>query len=657
MLNCDEIPPKLHEIKSEFLSHGFTAKEIGWEEWFCQAAQFQTILFHSPNGFAIASLDGKFISVNPALTQILGYTEKELLCIGFQDITHPDDLEEDLRSVEQFLQGKISSYKKEKRYKHKDGQYLWIEMDLTLIQNEKGFPNYFVAQLQDISERKYSEKALKETEENFKQLAGTVDEAFWMKDAESGKLLYVSPAYESIWGKSRESLFENPDSWLDSVLPEDKQAALDTIPRKKEDGNLNGKFRIRHMDGAEHWIRLRNFPVFGPNGNFERILSSARDITKQHELEKQLIHSQRMESIGSLAGGVAHDFNNILTVILGFTTLLEKNSGQPEKIQQYTGIIRKTAERGASLVRQLLTLARKVESFLRPLILNDILSEAANIASSTFPKSIRISLEATEEPILINADHTQIHQVFLNLFLNAKDAMPDGGTLSLKLKKEQCPFSDEEGDVATLEIQDSGIGMDEETVRKIFDPFFTTKEPGKGTGLGLSIVYGILENHKSKIQVESELGEGTKFTIYFPILGSSLPKIRDKSSTTKSISENKKTVLLVEDEEMLRISFSQYLAETGHTALYAKDGTEALSVYHENADKIDLVICDLNLPNENGLSVLKKIRSSDPNKPLVLASGYIDPNIRKDLENLNLKRILQKPYHFENILKLLEEIP
>lgn len=391
MQNCDEIPPKINQ-PSGFLEKDFLPKEMGWDEWFCQAAQFKNILYHSPNGFAIVSLEGRFISSNPALSQILGYSENELVGMSFESITYSDDLEEDIRSRDQFLKGPASTFKRKKRYIHKDGHHLWVQIDVTLIRNKIGNPNYFAIQFQDI--------------------------------------------------------------------------------------------------------------------------------TKHHELEKQLIHSQRMESIGSLAGGVAHDFNNILTVVLGYTTLLQKNAEHPEKILQYSEIIKKTAERGSSLIKQLLTLARKVESDLKPSIVNDLLSEAVHIAASTFPKSIRVISDLPQDPILVQADHNQIHQVFLNLFLNAKDAMPSGGLLSIRLRMEEGDFISPEQSqkTAVIEILDSGTGIDRKTIRKIFDPFFTTKEPGKGTGLGLSIVYGILENHKGKIKVESELGSGTKFSVYLPVL-------------------------------------------------------------------------------------------------------------------------------------------
>lgn len=389
--NCDETPPKINH-PSGFLEKDFLPKDMSGDEWLCQAAQFKNILYHSPNGFAIVSLEGKFISSNPALSQILGYSEDELVGMSFDSITYSDDLEEDIRSRNQFLKGPVSTFKRKKRYIHKDGHNLWIQIDVTLIRNKKGDPNYFAVQFQDIS--------------------------------------------------------------------------------------------------------------------------------KHHELEKQLIHSQRMESIGSLAGGVAHDFNNILTVVLGYTALLEKNAKHPEKILQYSDIIKKTSERGSALIKQLLTLARKVESDLKPSILNDLLSEAVHIASSTFPSSIRVVSDLPQYPIPVQADHNQIHQVFLNLFLNAKDAMPMGGLLSIKLRLEEREYlSAELGQkTAVIEILDSGTGIDRKTIRKIFDPFFTTKGPGKGTGLGLSIVYGILENHKGKIKVESELGSGTKFSVYFPVL-------------------------------------------------------------------------------------------------------------------------------------------
>ncbi|WP_246052993.1 hybrid sensor histidine kinase/response regulator [Leptospira semungkisensis] len=654
MQDCKIDPSDLDHLP--LFSETDANSKINWNDWFCQVSHFKNIIQHSSDGFAIISLEGKFISANPGLGKILGYTEKEFLELNYQSLTHPSDLGSDMDSIQALLSGDGSAFRREKRYKHKSGQFIWIQLDLTLIRDEEGFPQYFAAQLQEISERKRSEKALKESEEKFRQLSETIDEAFWMKDAETQKLLYVSPAYERIWGRSIDSLFENPDSWLNSVHPDDLHLALQSIPKQKEDGNKNEKFRIRLPDGTERWIRLRTFPVFGSDGRFERILGVARDVTQHHELERQLAHSQRMESIGSLAGGVAHDFNNLLTVILGFSTLLEKNRNNPEKILQSVEVIRKTAERGTALVRQLLTLARKVESYFQPIFLNDLISEALNIARSTFPKTISIQSDISTDGIKINADYTQIHQIFLNLILNAKDAMPAGGNLSVTLRTADDPLSDKKCKCAVIEVKDNGIGMDEETKRKIFDPFFTTKEPGKGTGLGLALVYGILENHKGRITVESSIGQGTKFTVYIPLLSEKKKENTSQESQTKEEKKDKRTVLLIEDEEMIRIPLANYLSEFGHHLYTAQDGEEAINVYNQNRERIDVVICDLNLPKGNGLEILKKIRATDPEIPLFLASGYIDPKIKADLEGIGFKCIIQKPYHFESILKKIQNI-
>lgn len=623
--------------------------------------RFHTAMYHSPHGFAIVSPNGRWISVNPALCKIVGYSEEELQETDFQSITHPQDLEEDYNLVQELLSGKLDSYRREKRYRHKDGHYLWIQLDVSLVR-KNGVPNYFVAQIQEISERKQAEKALRESEERFRQLAETIDEIFWMRDAETNRLLYVSPAYERIWGRSVESLFQNPDSWLDSIHSDDLHLVFPNIRKQNEQGGMNEKFRIVRADGSERWIRAHSFKVIGSDGKVDRIVGVARDVTKQHELEKQLAHSQRMESIGSLAGGVAHDFNNILTVIMGFSSILEQNKYDPQKIMQSVEVIRNTAERGASLVKQLLTLARKSESFFQLISLNEVVREALNIAKSTFPKSILIEADFQSDPIRINADYTQIHQIFINLILNAKDAMQKGGKLTIGMKEvDRASFSSEDPIVsqkrfALLEISDTGIGMNEETKRRIFDPFFTTKALGKGTGLGLSLVEGIVENHKGFITVESVLGQGTKFSIYLPVETQKPKSLRTLDKVENARHGNGEWILLIEDEEMILEPLTNYLSHFGYNLLSAKDGEEALSVFSANRDKIQVVLCDLNLPKVNGIEVLRKLRSMDSSKTLILASGYIDPQLRPEIENIGLKYTIQKPYKFEEILRILREI-
>ncbi|EQA38081.1 PAS domain S-box protein [Leptospira inadai serovar Lyme str. 10] len=624
--------------------------------------RFHAAIHHSPHGFAIVSPDGRWISVNPALCKIVGLSETEMLETDYRSITHPQDLEEDHKLVQELLRGKSDSYRREKRYRHKNGHYLWIQLDVSLVRKKNGVPNYFVAQIQEISERKHAEKALRESEARFRQLAETIDEVFWMKDAETDRLLYVSPAYERIWGRSIESLFQNPDSWLDSVHSDDLHLFFANIRKQNDRGGMNEKFRIIRADGSERWIRAHSFEVIGSDDKVDRIIGVARDVTKQHELEKQLAHSQRMESIGSLAGGVAHDFNNILTVIMGFSSLLEQNKSEPQKIMQSVQVIRNAAERGASLVKQLLTLARKSESFFQPISLNQVVQEALNIAMTTFPKSILIDTDFQSDPIRINGDYTQIHQVFINLILNAKDAMQKGGKLTIGMKEvDRSSFSSKDPRVsqkrfALLEISDTGIGMNEETKRRIFDPFFTTKALGKGTGLGLALVEGIVENHKGFITVESALGQGTKFSIYLPVETETGKLIRPPEQVEKAQSGNGEWILVVEDEKMILEPLTNYLSHFGYNLLSAKDGEEALSVFSANRDKIQVVLCDLNLPKASGIEVLRKLRSMDSSKILILASGYIDPQLRSEIEAIGLKHTIQKPYKFEEILRILREI-
>ncbi|PJZ28487.1 hybrid sensor histidine kinase/response regulator [Leptospira kmetyi] len=516
----------------------------------------------------------------------------------------------------------------------------------------------------DSPSKEISKEDLKETLERFKLLAETIDEVFWMKEVKSNRLIYVSSAYERIWKRSLQSLYENPDSWLEAVHPEDLHLLVNVLDqnRKHHSQDFNERFRIVHSDGSVKWIRIQSFQVFNGEGKLDRIVGVARDVTKQHELEKQLAHSQRMESIGSLAGGVAHDFNNILTVIMGFASLIELNPNDSQKILQSVQIIQKTAERGATLVKQLLTLARKTESVFQTLTFNDLILEAVNIARSTFPKSIRILTDLQEESIKIRADYTQIHQIFVNLILNAKDAMPGGGDLFIRLKEVDPPKFPMQSEpsknqrYALLEISDSGIGMDEETKVKIFDPFFTTKGLGKGTGLGLSLVYGIVENHGGIIRVESEPNRGSKFSVYIPIERSTRSEYSSPFQNLNVKTPTRSTILLVEDEQMIREPLTHYLSRIGYDVVAAEDGEIALDLFEKHKDRIQIVICDLNLPKRNGLEVLKKIRSTFSEIPLILASGYMDPQCRDAMEPLGLHRVIQKPYDFKTIRQILQDL-
>jgi signal transduction histidine kinase/ActR/RegA family two-component response regulator len=377
--------------------------------------------------------------------------------------------------------------------------------------------------------------------------------------------------------------------------------------------------------------------------------------TKRKRLEKQLIQAQKMEGLGTLAGGIAHDFNNILAIILGYTNRLESISPKPETTAA-TRIIKEAVDRGAALVQQLLTSARQTEAHFSALDLNELVRELEKMLQATFPKTINFDLKLQPDLPLITADRGQIRQVLLNLCVNARDAMKNGGTLTLETSMTTgSELSDlftgaTAQNYAFVRVRDTGSGMSKGVKAHIFEPFFTTKERGKGTGLGLSVVYGVVNNHRGFVQVESELDAGATFIVYLPVEHAIEEKGRGVTGKIPPRQSAPQTILLVEDEEMLRDLGVTILEGEGYRVLAAKDGVEAVALFEAHRDDIGLVVCDLGLPRMGGREAFLKMKESRPGVRVIVASGYHDPAIRSEMLKAGVLDTIQKPYDFNDLL-------
>ncbi|MBI5472385.1 MAG: response regulator [Ignavibacteriae bacterium] len=379
-----------------------------------------------------------------------------------------------------------------------------------------------------------------------------------------------------------------------------------------------------------------------------------RQIDTRKQLEQQLIHAQKMESIGTLAGGIAHDFNNILSIVLAHASFLTPD--KPDQVLQRKEAITVATDRAAALVRQLLTFARKTEADAECVEVNEILEELHRLLVETFPKIISIQRELADGLPYIGGDKSQVHQALLNLCVNARDAMPNGGSLTLRTtlvdaERITHKFPDARSESYVLiSVIDTGIGMDEKTKQRIFEPFFTTKGIGRGTGLGLSVTYGVVVAHRGFIDVESAPGAGTAFHLYIPCLsqGHALPA-HDIPALEHSVGGSE-TILIVEDEPDLASTLELVLATNGYHVLTATDGLEAIEIFRERADGIDLVISDIGLPKLDGWEAYKAIRAIAPRQRVIFASGYFDPEKRSEMMELGLKHFVPKPYHAQKIL-------
>jgi nitrogen-specific signal transduction histidine kinase/ActR/RegA family two-component response regulator len=385
-----------------------------------------------------------------------------------------------------------------------------------------------------------------------------------------------------------------------------------------------------------------------------------RDITEHLELSKQLVQAQKMEAVGTLAGGVAHDFNNILQVALGYSEMVLSDEDLPQRLKADVQRVYEAGLRGADLVQRLLTFSKKMEIKPRPLNLNRRIDEIRKMLARTIPKMISIELILAEDLAAINADPTQIDQILMNLSLNARDAMPDGGKLTIETANvsldedyARTHLSAKPGRYVLLMVTDTGVGMGQDTSEHIFEPFFTTKETGKGTGLGLAVVHGIIQQHGGHIRCYSEQGQGTTFKIYFPALVSheQVPEAIVKPMPHGGT----ETVLLVDDEELIRDFGSRILTKAGYTVITASNGKEALEVYQARREDIDLVILDLIMPEMGGRQCLDSLLSLDPSVRVIIASGYSGDGHSREALAAGAKGFVSKPYDIRQVLAVVRK--
>ena len=537
----------------------------------------------------------------------------------------------------------------------KSGEEFPVELAITPVQT--GGEIFFSAFMRDITEGKAAERVLRESEERFRELAENIREVFWVTDSAKEQMVYVSPAFEIIWGRTCASLYASPHSWLEAIHPEDLELVKQSSKSQAE-GNYDIVYRIMRPDGGIRWIHDRAFPVRNSSGEVVRVVGTAEDITESHQLEEKFRQSQKMEAFGQLAGGVAHDFNNMLTVILGNTELLQLGQVSPQQ-QHLLEEIAKASERASNLTRQLLTFSRQQPLRFQSIDLNEVVVGMVKMLRRLIPEAVTIQTRLLPESMLIQADRGMVEQVLLNLAVNARDAMTNGGEITLTLKAvkiletEAVQSPSRMGDFIRLSVQDNGSGIAPEHVKRIFEPFFTTKDIGKGTGLGLATVYGVVEQHHGWIEVETQLGVGTTFHAYFP-------QKLDASVAPASVAAKDKrsgfgeTILLVEDELALRKLTAQALRMFGYQVIEAASGAEALLLWPVHAANVDLLLTDVVMPESvSGGQLAEQLLATKPTLRVIYMSGYPGEVSGRGLDLREGTNYLPKPYTPTKLLAIV----
>jgi len=512
----------------------------------------------------------------------------------------------------------------------------------------------------EVTQLKRAEKALLESNEKFHQLAENIPQVFWISDKNLDEILYVSPAYERIWGRSRQNLYERPLSFTEAIHPEDRDGAFKAFLKQRDGQAFNHEYRIIQPGGSIRWIRDRGFPILDERSESYRFAGIAEDITERRALEEQFRQAQKMESVGQLAGGVAHDFNNILTIIQGHASLMEME--QPLSPDMGTSVreIAFAAERASNLTRQLLTFSRRQVMQTANLDLNKVVGGVANMLRRVLGEDIKLQFESSDTPLIL-ADAGMMEQILMNLAVNARDAMPEGGSLEIKVGTEivdelfaqQNPGAPT-GEVVWMTVADSGCGIAPENISKIFEPFFTTKEVGKGTGLGLATVYGIVNQHKGWITVQSEVNKGTTFKISFPAAQGDSPTAA-AGPVEEEVRGGTETILLVEDEKPVRSLVRHVLEFRGYHVIEADCGAAAIAEWEKQPAKIDLLVTDLLMPGMTGRELAEKLRAKNPHLKALFMSGYSAEIVGKDFRLHDGINFLQKPYPPRKLAKRIRE--
>lgn len=617
--------------------------------------QFRSIFNDAPMGIAlIDSLAGHYLEMNQIFTEIVGRSREELLRINWMQITHPDDIQQDLDNMEKMNARKIAGFKKHKRYIRPDGSVVWIAMAVAPMPTPDTAHPRHLCMISDITERIQAEAQLRLQSGALEAAANAI-----VITDNKGVIQWANAAFTAFTGYSLEEAIGKTPNLLKSGKHD--QAFYQKLWNTILAGEVwHGELINRRKDGSFYTEDMTITPMKDNSGAVTHFIGVKQDITARKQFEEKLMQTERLDSIGRLTSGVAHDLNNIITPIILSAEML-RTTEQPETRECLLSSIEECAQRGAAVVNQILTFARGNKGERKQLQLANNVVEMENFLQQTFPKNLTITSSIPDDIWPVMSDHTQIHQVLLNLCINARDAMSEGGTLHLSVENAEidAAFSSmapdaKPGDYAMLSIADTGTGIPREIISKIFDPFFTTKEVGKGTGLGLSTVIGIVRSHDGFVIVDSREGLGTTFKVFLPRDTAGTPRQRVLPSTEEMQGAGA-TILLVDDETLITKAIAMVLENKGYKVLTAANGNEALALYGKHAKEIAVVLTDMMMPGMDGVALSRTLKEINPRIKILVSTGHASESTQTELHALGVDGILRKPYDARKLVATLHD--
>ncbi len=640
---------RVHQIELEMQNEELRTAQVALED---SRSRYQDLYDYAPVGYVTLNDQGLLLEANLTTVRILGVERQRLTKMFFSQFVCPEFADAHYLHLRQVFET-LSTQTCEIKLTRKDGTLFFAQLESVAVQDESGQFNRCRTMLSDITDRRKAEAALKISEEKYRTV---VEESFDGVFVQNGTAItFANARLHEMLGYDRGEL-EGMDHWLvyhpdyHDITRSRAQSRLrgEAVPRRyevnliREDGasfpgEINAKvIRFDDEPGIQVWIR---------------------DLTEQKFLEKRLVEARKMEAIGTLAGGIAHDFNNLLHIISGHAELLDMELAERNLNFGELKAIRQAAHRGADLVKQILTFSRKIEAKFESINLNEEVRSTIGFLYCTIPKMIDIDTRLDEGLSRARADSNQIEQMLINLAVNAKDAMPDGGKLTIEtrnvhVKDQYCRGCGGQftGRYVLLQVSDTGHGMSDDVMQHIFEPFFTTKGLAEGTGLGLATVFGIVKMHGGHIACESRVGKGTTFNIYFPVTEAAR-RVPDLDSEAVPVAGGTETILVVDDEPMIRELAKRILEKSGYSVLTAAGGKEGIEVYLEHKSAVSLVILDLIMPEMGGKQCLEELLKIDPQVKALIAGGFAAKGDTKTFLDTAAKGILPKPFNMRELLR------